>query len=104
MPRPFPPSIVTANDLRDGRVIYLAADDAWVRDIARAEVIEDEAVAQLRLLDAERQSGTVVGAALVEVRPGLEGPRPAHIREAFRAGGPTNTAGGRPRAAGRTEA
>ena len=32
----------------------------------------------------------VVGAYLADVRFGPDGPEPAHFREAFRAGGPTN--------------
>lgn len=90
MPRPFTPKVVTASDLLEGDVVYLTADDAWTRDLAGAEVIEDEAVAQLRLLDAERQSAAVVGAYLADIRPGPAGPEPVHFREAFRATGPTN--------------
>ena len=90
MPKAFSPVVVTANDLVEGDVVYLAADDAWVRDLRHAEVLEDEAVAQLRLLDAERQTGTVVGAYLAPVRPDRDGPAPGHFREAFRAAGPTN--------------
>lgn len=95
MPKPFAPAVVTANLLLDGDVVYLSATDAWVRDLRDAEVIEDEAVAQLRLLDAERQAGTVVGAYLAPVRLGPDGPAPAHFREAFRAAGPTNYAHGK---------
>ncbi|MGR3435497.1 MAG: DUF2849 domain-containing protein, partial [Shimia sp.] len=42
MPR-FEPSVVTANDLMVGDVIYLTADDRWTRDLTEAERIEDEA-------------------------------------------------------------
>ena len=95
MTRAFTPKVVTANHLTEGDVVYLSADDAWARDLRDAEVIEDEAVAQLRLLDAERQADTVVGAYLADVRPGADGPEPVHFREAFRAGGPTNYAHGK---------
>ncbi|UWQ20784.1 DUF2849 domain-containing protein [Jannaschia sp. W003] len=95
MPKPFTPKVVTANDLRDGEVVYLSVDDRWVRVLAEAELIEDEAHAQIRLLDAEMQASAVVGAYLADVRRGPEGPEPAHFREAFRAAGPTNYAHGK---------
>ena len=94
MPR-FNPKVVTANALIAGDVIYLAADDSWTRDLARAEVIEDEAIAQMRLLDAQRQAGQVVGAYLADVIPGARGPQPAHFREDFRRKGPSNYAHGK---------
>ena len=50
MPREFTPKVVTASDLLEGDVIYLAADDSWVRELKDAEVLTDEADAQLRLL------------------------------------------------------
>ncbi len=90
MSRRFTPKIVTANDLLRGDVIYLTADDCWSRDHADAELIEDEAIAALRLLDASRQSHAVVGAYLAEARPGPHGPEPVHFRDAFRARGPSN--------------
>ena len=95
MPRPFTPKVVTANDLLDGDVVYLAEDDTWVRDLSAAEVITDEAEAQMRLLTAEQQQDRVVGAYLAEVAPGQDGPRPTHFREAFRATGPSNYAHGK---------
>lgn len=89
MPR-FTPKVVTANALIEGDVIYLAADDSWTRDLALAEVIEDEAIAQLRLLESQRQPDRVVGAYLADVIPGPQGPQPAHFREDFRRKGPSN--------------
>lgn len=89
MPR-YTPKVVTANALIEGDVVYLAADDTWTRDLTRAEVIEDEAIAQMRLLDAQRQPGRVVGAYLADVIPGATGPAPAHFREDFRRKGPSN--------------
>ncbi|WP_425038508.1 DUF2849 domain-containing protein [Primorskyibacter sp. S187A] len=90
MPRPFSPKVVTANDLVLGDVVYLTAATRWTRDLSEADVLTDEADAQLRLLEAEAQSHEVVGAYLADVTL-LEGqPRPAHFREAFRAKGPSN--------------
>lgn len=95
MSRPFSPKVVTANDLLEGDVIYLATDDTWVRDLARAEVLTDEADADLRLLLAQSQPHRVVGAYLAEVRPGTDGIEPAHFREEFRRRGPSNYAHGK---------
>lgn len=89
MSRAFTPKIITANALLEGDVIYLTTDDRWSRKIAEAELIDDEAHAQLRLLDAERQKG-VVGAYLADAVAGAVGPQPTHFREAFRAKGPSN--------------
>lgn len=95
MPRPFSPKIVTASDLLEGDVIYLTADDGWSRRIEEAELILDEAHAQLRLLHAESQPNRVVGAYLAEAAEGPDGPEPTHFREAFRATGPSNYAHGK---------
>jgi Protein of unknown function (DUF2849) len=94
MSRHFTPKIVTASDLRRGDVIYLSAENGWSRDHAQAELIEDEAHAQLRLLDAQTDAD-VVGAYLAEARHGLAGPEPVHFRDAFRARGPSNYAHGK---------
>jgi hypothetical protein len=91
----FTPKVVTANALLEGDVIYLAADDSWTRDLRAAEVIEDEAIAQLRLLDAQRQQDRVVGAYLADMIPSPQGPKPAHFREDFRRKGPSNYAHGK---------
>jgi Protein of unknown function (DUF2849) len=90
MSRNFTPKVVTANDLRAGDVIYLTADDQWSRDHAQAELIEDEAHAQMRLLFASAQKLAVVGAYLADAKPGPNGPEPIHFREVFRTKGPSN--------------
>lgn len=89
MSRRFTPKIVTANALEEGDVIYLTADDIWSRDHREAELIEDEAHAQLRLLHALSQPH-VVGACLAEARMGENGPEPVQLRDAIRARGPSN--------------
>lgn len=90
MARQFTPKIVTANALLEGDVVYLTADDRWSRLHGEAELIEDEAHAQLRLLKAEAQRQIVVGAYLADARTGPDGPEPVHFREAFRSRGPSN--------------
>lgn len=94
MSRTFKPRVVTANALLEGDVIYLTAHDQWTRHHEEAELIEDEAHAQLRLLHAESDN-TVVGAYLAEAKRGPNGPEPVHFREAFRTRGPSNYAHGK---------
>ena len=95
MPREFTPKVVTASHLLEGDVIYLAADDSWVRDLKDAEVLTDEADAQLRLLHAETQADVLVGAYLADVEDTAGGPEPTHFREDFRRTGPSNYAHGK---------
>ncbi|GGD99446.1 Protein of unknown function [Gemmobacter megaterium] len=86
----FTPKTVTANDLLQGDSVWLTPDDRWSRDHHEAELIEDEAHAQLRLLFAQRQGAVVVGAYLADATPGPHGPEPVHFREIFRTRGPSN--------------
>ena len=95
MSRHYIPKVVTANALIEGDVVYLTADDRWSRHHAEAEMIEDEAHAQLRLLHAAAQRQVVVGAYLADAQPGADGPEPVHFREAFRTRGPSNYAHGK---------
>jgi uncharacterized protein DUF2849 len=95
MPTFLRSQVVTASDLLEGDVIYLTDDDTWTRQLSQAELITDEAHGQLRLIDAQRQKNTVVGAYLADVSPGQPGPVAAHFREEFRATGPSNYAHGK---------
>ena len=90
MSRQFIPKVVTANRLREGDVVYLTADDRWSAFHHEAELIEDEAHAQMRLLHANAQKLLVVGAYLADAKSGPNGPEPTHFREAFRTRGPSN--------------
>ncbi|MFC3060419.1 DUF2849 domain-containing protein [Paenirhodobacter populi] len=90
MARKFTPKVLTANDLRLGDVVYMTASGDWTRCHAEAELLEDEADAELRLLKAHGQSGIVVGAYLADAKAGPDGPEPVHFREAFRSRGPSN--------------
>lgn len=90
MPRPFTPKVVTANALIEGDVIWLTAEDRWTRHLAEAEVLTDEAHADLRLIEASARSGEAVGVYLADVEITPDGPAPAHFREEFRRTGPSN--------------
>ena len=94
MPREFTPKVVTANHLLQGDVIYQTAT-GWTRRLAEAEVLTDEADADLRLIDASQQTDVVVGAYLADVALEDGVPVPTHFRETFRATGPGNYAHGK---------
>lgn len=95
----FTPKTITANDLREGDAVWLTPNDTWTRLHHEAELIEDEAHAQLRLLWAQRQSHSVVGAYLADAKAGPHGPEPVHFREGFRTRGPSNYPHGKQTAA-----
>ncbi len=86
----FTPKVVTGNDLLEGDVVYLTADDRWSRLHHEAELIEDEAHAQMRLLFGTAQRQVVVGVYLADAKAGPNGPEPTHFREEFRTRGPSN--------------
>ncbi len=90
MPREFTPKVVTANALMEGDVVYLTETDAWTRHLSEAEVLTDEAGADLRLRAAQGHVDEVVGVYLADVAPGETGPEPTHFREEFRRTGPSN--------------
>ena len=95
MSRRFTPKVVTANRLLEGDAVWLTADDRWSPRIEDAELIEDQALAELRLLHAEAEGHVVVGAYLADAIPGEAGPAPVHFRETFRTRGPSNYAHGK---------
>ena len=94
MPKAFTPKVVTANHLLKGDVVYQTAT-GWTRNLAQAEVLTDEADADLRLIDASQQKAEVVGAYLTDVDISDGVPKPVHFREDFRARGPSNYAHGK---------
>ena len=93
--RPFTPKVVTANRLLEGDAVWLTEDDKWSVNMSDAEFIEDEAVAQDRLLYAISQANVVVGAYLVDADGTSDGPAPKPFREEFRTRGPSNYAHGK---------
>ncbi|PTX55664.1 uncharacterized protein DUF2849 [Litoreibacter ponti] len=95
MSKPFTPKVVTANALLEGDVVYLTADDQWSRRIEEAEVIDEAAHGDLRLLHASAQADVVVGVYLAEVAIENGQPVPTHFRETFRTKGPSNYAHGK---------
>lgn len=86
----FTPSVVTANDLFEGDVVYLTPQGGWSRLHAEAELFTEQTAAETALAAALAQPDRLVGAYLAPARRGPDGPEPAHFREEFRARGPSN--------------
>jgi hypothetical protein len=81
--------LVTANRLRDGKVVY-RTDDGWSPALADARIVpESEAAALLAAATDEPKPQTVVTPYLIEAV--VEGGtlRPVTLRERIRATGPT---------------
>lgn len=82
--------VVTANRLRDGRVVWYAAPDRWVERIADASVFD--AAEGDRVLGAAREwerREVVVDVYVVPVETGAGGSIPVTMRERVRAVGPS---------------
>lgn len=81
------PSVVTANDLRSGAVVYLKADGRWVESLQDASVAEDaealKTLEALALAAVERTEVTSVYAFDVRLVDGR--PEPISVRERIRA-------------------
>lgn len=88
VPSPATPGVLTANDLRDGRCVWMAGCE-WTTDARAATLFDDPARAELALLDAQSQGHLVIDAYLVAALRTDTGPAPAHFREAFRQRGPS---------------
>lgn len=82
------PSVVTANDLRSGAVVYLAADGQWRPRLDAAHVAQSAAdrkqQEEAALASVLRNEVTAVYA--MDVRLADERPEPVSVRERIRAG------------------
>lgn len=84
------PTVFTANRLRDGRVVWLAAGDAWVEEIGAAAVFApEEAEAGLKRAQRGEAQQHVVGVYGVEVSVQAGKPVPTKFREQLRVRGPS---------------
>jgi len=95
MPRAFTPKVVTANRLLEGDAVWFTVQNDWSTDMRNAELLTDEAHAELRLLEAQSQASKIVGAYLADASADQTGPVPTHFRETFRTRGPSNYAHGK---------
>jgi sulfite reductase (NADPH) hemoprotein beta-component len=87
-----PAKVITANDLRDGLVVFLDHDGGWTHDIAMARVVEDGPDLEGAKVYAQSQHDARIVVEPypidVEVTGGI--PRPVRLRERIRAErGPT---------------
>jgi hypothetical protein len=83
-------SVVTANRLDDGAVVYLAPEGRWTGCLDAALVARDDATEPLMAM-AERAVADrlVVTPYLIAVEDGPKGRLASHIKERIRATGPT---------------
>ena len=83
------PSVITANVLRTGVIVYLRSDGSWVETLADATPAADEelraTLEQLALAAIERNEVTAVYAFDVSIVDGR--PAPLSVREKIRAAG-----------------
>jgi Protein of unknown function (DUF2849) len=81
------PSVITANRLQDGVVVYLAAGIVWKTDLAEALVAHSETeLARLEADAGKAAAGQIIVGAYamdVELRDGK--PAPKSVREKIRA-------------------
>ena len=88
-PRPIPRAVLSANDLRSGRVVWWTGF-GWGSEFREAATADDDDARETlaRIGRTEEAANTVVGPALVPLGPrGL----PAALREARRLAGPSIT-------------
>ena len=84
--------ILTANRLRDGEAVWLAADHSWAASIEAAEIARDKATEEKleRAGKAALLKNEVVDVNLIDVAVADGEIRPLRLRERIRAAGPTN--------------
>jgi hypothetical protein len=97
--------IITANSLKDGRVVFQTAS-GWTLDVDRAEVLEtkEAAAAALARAQADAARNIVVEPYAIAVTRNGAGLVPTRLRERIRAEGPTTGNSKRPAPAIRGEA
>lgn len=81
------PSVVTANELRSGAVVYLGHNGGWVDQLVDAEVASDKAAAgRLEAVAlAAVTTNTITAVYAMDVRVVGGRPTPVSVRETIRA-------------------
>jgi hypothetical protein len=85
-------SVLTANDVRSGDIVFWSADERWTTEINEALISQGMETAQALLSkgQAEEAANRVVGTYLVALRPeDSTGPMPLKLREIRRLAGPS---------------
>ena len=87
MSKAFAPQVITANTLRVGDVVYLAANEDWVPDLKLALVAKD--ATHLATLEATAAQAVakqhVVGVYAIDVDTSSGTPAPLSVKERIRA-------------------
>lgn len=83
-------SVLTANNLLDGRIVWLAADGSWQPFLKQARVFDNTEIEQIlpKYQGLAQQEG-LVGIYGVQVTLTDAGPVPVTTREIIRAEGPS---------------
>ena len=83
------PQALTANELREGLVVWLTKDFEWSLDFKHALLTEDaDLIEKMREFGAEQEDkNIVVGVYFIDVS--AEDGQPVRYREKFRVSGPT---------------
>ena len=83
------PQALTANELREGFVVWLTKDFEWSLDFKDALLTEDaDLIEKMRVFGAEQENDNIiVGVYFIDVDP--ESGLPMRYREKFRVSGPT---------------
>lgn len=83
------PQALTANDLREGFVVWLTANYEWSLEYSDALITEDATVIKKMggFGEAQANNNIVVGVYFIDVDP--ESGLPVRYREKFRVSGPT---------------
>jgi hypothetical protein len=83
-------SVVTANRLLDGRIVWLDAQGKWQLTIGQACLFPNDGMEDvLRSQNARAGADNVVGVYGVQVKQTAHGPCPRTTRERIRAAGPS---------------
>lgn len=87
MSKAFAPQVLTANRLRAGDVVYLAANGAWVEELAGARVALDTAQLEALVAIGTRAVAAqhVVGVYEMDVDLTTGTPLPTSVKERIRA-------------------
>ena len=81
------PSVITANRLQDGAVVYLSSNDNWITELASARVADDPTQLELLQKIAADAAGNqlIVGAYPMDVDLTTGAPAAKSVREKIRA-------------------
>lgn len=83
------PSVVTANRLSDGAVVYRTADNEWTTRIEEAAIVSTSAAATELLASARSDGVRAVDVYIAPVKLEQDRILPGNLRELIRLRGPT---------------